>query len=173
MFGSVISENWIARRSCLALSSVNIIKNYSSLAMLSQLYWKGKQQQQYHNLCLMLEAALKILTFTLQSCPFKSAHKWISSAVCALLSRVCRCTLLYVSPWLTDGAVFTRPALVAVTLALSADSVVDAAWVTVPLLTFWSCPAFLAVTHTTYAGAVGATVHHTHLCRKKKSHGDM
>lgn len=26
VFGSVISENWIARRSCLPLSSVNIIQ---------------------------------------------------------------------------------------------------------------------------------------------------
>lgn len=80
---------------------------------------------------------------------------------------------MHVSAWLTDGAVFTRPALVAVTLALSADAVVDAAWVTVPLLTFWSCPAFLALTHTTDARAVGTAVHHTHLCHERESHGDM
>lgn len=33
VFGSVISENWIARRSCLPLSPANIIKKDSSLAM--------------------------------------------------------------------------------------------------------------------------------------------
>lgn len=77
------------------------------------------------------------------------------------------------SAWLTDGAVFTRPALVAVALALPADSVVDAAWVTVPLLTFWSRPAFLAVTHAADAGAMGAAVHHTHLCYKTQSRSDM
>lgn len=70
---------------------------------------------------------------------------------------------------LTDGAVFTRPALMAVTLALSADSVVDAAWVTVPLLTFWSCPAFLALTHTADAGSVGTAVHHAYLCCQRKA----
>lgn len=45
---------------------------------------------------------------------------------------------------------------------------VNAAWVTVPLLTFWSRPAFLAVTGTTDAGAVGTAVHHTHLCCRNK-----
>lgn len=70
---------------------------------------------------------------------------------------------------LTNGAVFTRPALMAVTLALSADSVVDAAWVTVPLLTFWSCPAFFALTHTANAGPVGTAVHHAYLCCQRKA----
>lgn len=92
---------------------------------------------------------------------------------CPSVKCVCRCTVLHVSPRLTNGAVFARPALVAVTLALTTDSVVDAAWVTVPLLTFWSCPAFLAVTHTADARAVGTAVHHTHLCRKTKSRRDV
>lgn len=70
---------------------------------------------------------------------------------------------------LTDGAVFTRPALMAVTLALSADSVVDAAWVTVPLLTFRACPAFLALTRTADAGSMGTAVHHAHLCCQGKA----
>lgn len=68
---------------------------------------------------------------------------------------------------LTDGAVFARPALVAVTLAVPADSVVDAAWVTVPLLAFWTRPALLALTHTADARSVGATVHYAHLCRRR------
>lgn len=123
--------------------------------------------------CVVISLLWKILTLTLQSCPFKSAHKLISSVVHTLLSSVRRCAVMYVSQWLTDGAVFTRPALVAVTLALPADSMVDAAWVTVPLLTFWSCPAFLALTHTTDAWSVGTTVHHTDLCGERKSHGDM
>lgn len=71
--------------------------------------------------------------------------------------------------WLTDGAVFTRPALVAVTLALPADAVVDAAWVTVPLFAFRPRPAFLAVTYAADAGAVGTAVHHAHLCCKTES----
>lgn len=137
------------------------------------LFVAGRQQQTFVTICVMsLKPELKLLTFTLQSCPFKTAHKYISSAVRALLSSVC---VQHVSSWLTDGAVFTGPALVAVTLALPADSVVDAAWVTVPLLTFRPCPTFLTVTHATDARAVRTTVYHAHLCCKKKqtNHGDM
>lgn len=85
-------------------------------------------------------------------------------ALCRACVPVCVCLCECVR--LTDGAVFTRPALVAVTLAIPADSVVDAAWVTVPLLAFWTRPALLALTHTADARSVGAAVHHAHLCRR-------
>jgi len=90
---------------------------------------------------------------------------------CQVYVCVCVCGCVPVpraSPWLTDGAMFARPALMAVTLALPADSVVDAARVTVPLLAVWSHPAFLAVTHAADAQAAGTTVHHAHLCSERE-----
>lgn len=115
----------------------------------------------------MTESFQRTLTFTLQHCPSFLATNWKSSVVS--LGNVRGCGALRVSWWLTDGAVFTRPALVAVALALPADAVVDAAWVTVPLLTFWSRPSLLAVTPAAEAGAMGAAVHHTHLCSKTQT----
>lgn len=75
---------------------------------------------------------------------------------------MCRCAVCVSA--LTNGAVFARPALVAVALALAADSVIDAAWVTVPLLTLRPRPALLTVTHSADARAVGTAVNHADFC---------
>lgn len=143
------------------------LRTHHKCVMHTHLFKGGRQQHK----CVVI-----FLLWTYWHSPSKLLDLSINDfppVVHVLLSSVRGCTERHASLWLTDGAVFTRPALVAVTLALSADSVVDAAWVTVPLLTFWSCPAFLALTHTTDAWSVGTTVHHAHLCRERKGHRDM
>lgn len=68
---------------------------------------------------------------------------------------------------LTDVAVLSRPALVALTLAVLADAVLAAQRVTGLLVAHASCPALFAATHAAVADTVAAAVHLAHLCRSQ------
>lgn len=86
---------------------------------------------------------------------------------------MCVCVYACVSSGpLTDVAVLSRPALVALTLALLADAILAAQRVTGLLVAHTSCPALLAATHTAVADAVAAAVHLAHLCRSEDTHTD-
>ena len=65
------------------------------------------------------------------------------------------------------------PALVALTLALLADSVLSAHGVAGLLVTDRTRPALLATTAAPETHAVGAAVHHTHLCTHTHKGGNV
>lgn len=68
---------------------------------------------------------------------------------------------------LTDGAMFSGPALMAFTFAVLAGSVLSAAWVTRFQIAYRTSPTLLTATASSYTHTVRATVHCTHLCKHK------
>lgn len=96
----------------------------------------------------------------------RSRKKLTEGQTCLCVSA---CVCAYWGP-LTDVAVLSRPALVALTLALLADAILAAQRVTGLLVAHASCPALLAATHTAVADAVAAAVHLAHLCRSGDTH---
>lgn len=64
---------------------------------------------------------------------------------------------------LTDGAVLSVPALVALALPILAGSVFDAEWVADTLVAGGTSPAFLAATGTTHTHSMGSTVNRAYL----------
>ncbi len=69
---------------------------------------------------------------------------------------------------LTNGAVFSGPALVTVAFAVLAGTVLSAACVTSFQIAYRTSPALVTATASSYTHTASTTVHCTHLCKHKQ-----